>query len=219
MNSLVRARDAAQKADRRDAILNAATALYREQGRLPTAAKVAQRTGLAKGTVYLYFGSKEEIYLAVLEHAYLAFLYALSERLRRYATLNEKQISTAIINTIKTQPDFLSLAVIAQSVLEQNASADALAAYKRSLAQGFGQCVNVIAERSQREITPVVQALLCSYALMLGLWQMANPPPKLKDMAIEPECRLMEADFEREMQFSLERIWRELPVSGNSQLS
>ena len=56
----------ADKSERRAAILAAAEALMR-LGPSTTfvVEEIAQRAGLAKGTVYLYFGSREEILLAV----------------------------------------------------------------------------------------------------------------------------------------------------------
>ncbi len=54
------------KLQRRAAILSAAQALISEWGfKGTTMQEVAERAGLSKGTVYLYFKSKEELYLSV----------------------------------------------------------------------------------------------------------------------------------------------------------
>jgi len=48
------------KEERRNALLDAAEALFLAQpGRMASVAEVAQAAGVAKGTVYLYFPSKE----------------------------------------------------------------------------------------------------------------------------------------------------------------
>ena len=53
---------------RRQAILAAAAALLAQHPeRLPSVEDVARQSGLAKGTMYLYFRTREEIYLAVHE--------------------------------------------------------------------------------------------------------------------------------------------------------
>ncbi len=55
------------KVARRAAILAAARGLFLENSReLPSAARIADAAGLAKGTVYLYFRTKEEIFAALL---------------------------------------------------------------------------------------------------------------------------------------------------------
>ena len=61
-----RARTANQKLDRREAILVAAVDALRDPGfDAITMNGLAQRAGLAKGTLYLYFQTKEEVFLAV----------------------------------------------------------------------------------------------------------------------------------------------------------
>ncbi len=56
--------------DRFHEVVQAATAVFLEQGyRRTQMGDVADRAGLAKGTLYLYFESKEALFDAVLEHA------------------------------------------------------------------------------------------------------------------------------------------------------
>lgn len=53
--------------DKRDCILKAARCVFAKQGYADTVvADIAERAGIAKGTVYLYFDSKEKIYLEAL---------------------------------------------------------------------------------------------------------------------------------------------------------
>ena len=63
------------KATRRTDILSAARRLFLEDSRqLPSAARIAQAAGLAKGTVYLYFRTKEEIFISLLEEDFTGLL-------------------------------------------------------------------------------------------------------------------------------------------------
>ena len=79
-----RARGAADKAARRLAILAAAGDLFEEaHGELPSVEQVARRAGLAKGTVYLYFGAKEEMFLALLSAELRDWFESLSAMLLR----------------------------------------------------------------------------------------------------------------------------------------
>jgi AcrR family transcriptional regulator len=56
-----------EKEQRRNAILNAARKLFFEKGfRDVTVENIARRAELSKGSVYLYFSSKEEIYTQIL---------------------------------------------------------------------------------------------------------------------------------------------------------
>lgn len=61
----MRATDAADKEARRASILDAAETLFIQTHEYANVSEVAQEAGLAKGTVYLYFQTKEEMYLAL----------------------------------------------------------------------------------------------------------------------------------------------------------
>ena len=65
-SQLKRARAPEHKTERRAVILRAAEALLRRDPAATFAVEeIARRAGLAKGTVYLYFGSREEMLIAV----------------------------------------------------------------------------------------------------------------------------------------------------------
>ena len=79
----IRATDDNEKAARRSTIIDAAAALFQgEAFATLTMASVARRCGLAKGTVYLYFRSKEELVLALFEERLDEWFNTLAERLR-----------------------------------------------------------------------------------------------------------------------------------------
>jgi AcrR family transcriptional regulator len=59
--------DQSVSARKRDSILNAARAVFSREGYAGTAVDdIAEQAGIAKGTLYLYFKSKEDVYLAAL---------------------------------------------------------------------------------------------------------------------------------------------------------
>ena len=63
-----------QKEERRRAILSAAAQLFRETSyEAVNMAGVASQSGLAKGTVYLYFKTKEELFLDLLAQEFVAW--------------------------------------------------------------------------------------------------------------------------------------------------
>ena len=61
--------DAELQERRRAEILNAATAVFAEHGfAAADVQEIADKTGVGKGTVYRYFPSKEELFLAAVDH-------------------------------------------------------------------------------------------------------------------------------------------------------
>ena len=65
-------------------LLDAALALFVEKGFAATRAEeVAQRAGVSKGTLYLYYSSKEELLKAVIAHYLSARIAATAEQVRQ----------------------------------------------------------------------------------------------------------------------------------------
>ena len=65
-----RARSTEQKALRRHAVLAAAETYFREVGyEAFSMAQLAKKTGFAKGTLYLYFQTREELFLTLYEQS------------------------------------------------------------------------------------------------------------------------------------------------------
>jgi AcrR family transcriptional regulator len=74
-----------------DAILDAARAVFSRDGYASSSVDdVATEAGIAKGTVYLYFKSKEELYLAALLRDVKEFGDAARDEMEREPTLLEK---------------------------------------------------------------------------------------------------------------------------------
>lgn len=67
--------------ERRAQILDAAARVFSDQGyHGATIRQIAERAGLAEGTIYLYFASKRDLLLATWEHVALASLAPLLDR-------------------------------------------------------------------------------------------------------------------------------------------
>ncbi|WP_018991574.1 TetR/AcrR family transcriptional regulator [Aromatoleum toluclasticum] len=68
--------------DRRQVILDAAAALFAEQGYDSTSIRdIASRVGLLPGSIYHYFASKEELYLAVHREGFRRLMAAVADAL------------------------------------------------------------------------------------------------------------------------------------------
>lgn len=73
------------------AILNAAYVLFGSKGFYETKmSEIAEQAGIAKGTVYLYFKSKEELFLAVTSRDCKKFLHELNDKLQVCDSLTDK---------------------------------------------------------------------------------------------------------------------------------
>ena len=85
------ARREKEKLQRRNDILAAAEELFDEKGfESTTIAEIARKTELSKGTIYLYFQSKDELLLAVCVKGIAGFREELEEAARRKRGLENK---------------------------------------------------------------------------------------------------------------------------------
>ncbi len=117
-----RARQPAQKEDRRQLIIDTALAVLES---LPysdlTMAILAERAGLAKGTLYLYFQTKEQLLLALAEQLTARWL---TEQQRHLQPLDStgaaEQVALATSVCLLRQSALLQLLPLACSVLDQH---------------------------------------------------------------------------------------------------
>lgn len=171
-----RAMQAEDKEERQQGLLDAAERLLlRAPGAMPSVADVADEAGLAKGTVYLYFPSKEELLLALHERNVGGFFRALIDMLEADDPVDVERILKLTHAHMVDPPLFLPLAsrcfgLMAQSIPEREALA-----FKQRMA-GRLERAGAGLERHFPTLDAGAGVVLLrhSYALILGLWQMAG---------------------------------------------
>src|SRR3982751_6150106 len=100
--------------DKREAILRAATSVFAHNGYFNSkVADIAREAGVADGTVYLYFKSKEDILHSIFDRSVEEALDAARKRIERVTDPKEKlrQIATLHVERLSADRD---LAVVFQ---------------------------------------------------------------------------------------------------------
>ncbi len=204
-----RARDAAAKNERRRAILDAALSLFQAGDLLPRVDDIAQQAGLAKGTVYLYFDSREEIYLCLVEEHFKQQLDALEALLRAGSPLSPNELADWVLLYQQHHPAFLPMACIVSTVLEQNVGSAVALNFKQMLAEKLVVCggllEQVVKGLPEGEGTHLLLGLYC---MLIGLWQTAHPPRALKGLIELMELKALMFDFTVEASHSLRALCR-----------
>src|SRR5688500_5111812 len=120
MRPMLRAVAVEDKEARRTAILDAVEKLFlRHPDRMASVAEVAQAAHLAKGTVYLYFPSKEEMLLALHERHVAAFFGDLVALLQGPAPLTFQEIFEVARRHIVHGPGYLDLTRRCPSLMDR----------------------------------------------------------------------------------------------------
>ena len=176
-------------------------------------AAVAKKAGLAKGTLYLYFKTKEEIFLSLLESQFQQWLLDIGLGLQQDSLEN---LVRRICNYVSQRPKFMRLACAVNSILEQNLAYDVAAGFKKRQVGRLNETGALIEARF-----PEIQAgrgarlLLESYAMLLGAWQLAEPPRLIKTVIEQERLDLLRLDFAAFSQTALIRLWAEPIAAGD----
>ncbi len=196
--ALRRAREDWQKEERSQSILDAAERLFvSENETLPTVEQVARASGVAKGTVYLYFKTKEQIFLTIFHNKLLAWGQDIRARIEAHAgPITAEVIADAMIAYPLEDKTILNLAGFSASWLESDLKFDDAVASRRDLSQGLQAIGAAIeARRPGHSAIRYGQMLLQSYSYLVGLWQVASPPNVLSSAQALPEFSVFHLDY------------------------
>lgn len=167
ITQLKRARTPEQKSDRRDTILATAKTLFMEAGYEGfSMGLLAKRAGVAKGTLYLYFGTKEEVLLSLYSLEFEQFCDALTAGISDSST--DAEFASHLYETSISDPLFLALHARLGTVIEQNISVEALITSKRAMAHHFQSMTNHLSGPLNLEYEQTLAALSGISALLTG---------------------------------------------------
>lgn len=210
------ATDADSKQARRDTILAAARlAFLAAPDKLPSSAVIADAAGLAKGTVYLYFRTKEEIFLALLEQArgqLLEQFYRAFADDGRAAAAKIADVITAHVDFVSSHPEMLRLDALGYGVLERNLAPEVLQAHKQALTVALAEAGAMVEASLGLAAGPGMRLLIHTHALTLGLWQSLDVPASCRALLAETAAPLMQMDFRTELQAALTQYWHGLTL-------
>jgi AcrR family transcriptional regulator len=159
-------------------ILDAALAVFAERGFAATRMEdIAQRAGVTKGTIYLYFHSKEDVFRGLVDGTFGARLAALSEQ----AQVFEGSAALLLRNMLRAIAQFVSesdRAVLPKIILAEAGNFPRLAEFYRHEVIDRGLCLlqtiitRGIASGEFRAVHPEHAARLCVAPILLAaLWR------------------------------------------------
>lgn len=219
-----RATESGEKIARRDAILDAAASLYYRAQQLPNVSDVAAAAGLAKGTIYLYFETKEAICLALHARQALWFFEELIREIEQNAEFGQAQMIELVDRHLLSNPNYLPLSTVCLS-----APADA---FSEETHEQFHQQINAwllkagraleekfpaLIERTQPSIPGIggMRFLHHCYSLILGMYQLVGNQPAGTSNRAQCKPKFPEmSDFRNETISALVTYWKAATLSG-----
>lgn len=182
-----RARTDEQKAQRRRAILEAADVHFADVGfEAFSMAELARRAGVVKGTLYLYFETREEVLLALFSDKLDAWVASLATAVASDAA--DTDFAATFYETAYADPTFLPLLSRLDSVIEHNVSPETLIAAKRTMAAAFEALSTGLAPRLGLSPGQSYDAMASLGSLLLGVSQL-DAGPTLQESTLPADVR------------------------------
>ena len=200
-----RARSDEEKRERREAILATALAMYEREHSFAafTMAALAKEAGLAKGTLYLYFRTKEELFLALLESGFDAWFDVIDARLddgeREWTAEDAAEL---VVRSVRGREMLARLLSIQPAIVEHNVEFDAAFRFKHHVMLR----ADVTGRRLERRLPWLrtgegARFLVHLHALVIGVWQLAQPSPVIRRVMETPEMAPARVDFAEDLRF------------------
>ena len=209
----LRARKDEDKEARRQLILDEALALYTATSYAEVKmADVAERSKLAKGTVFLYFPTKEALFLSLLED----LLFVWFEKLEGLLGSTEgrwtgARVARTVAESLEGEETLTRLLALLQTVLEQNVTVEQVRGFKERLLEAMGR-MGTLLEKRLAFLKPGEggRFFIHLHALVTGLRQMADVAPVTREVLDLPHMAPLRVDFTRELTDSLTTLLRGL---------
>ena len=203
MNSVVainhRARSSEQKALRRHAVLETAEVYFKEVGyEAFSMAQLAKKSGVAKGTLYLYFNTREELFLTLYEQSLVRwsqiFIGSLSD------TMTSRTYAQSLYKTTQADGVFLPLLIRLEHVIEHNVAIPRLIESKRvfiNQVEAVAAATSTALRLSTAQATEVVKTM---GVLLIGATQ-TDQSPALDDEDLPADVQHLITSFSSEPLF------------------
>jgi len=200
MTSVKRAISDEEKKQRiEDIIFTAEKLLICSEYKDITMAKIAKDTGIAKGTIFIYFPSKEELFLRIAQRTIIDWSHTFQKDMQRIVVEGRsccvEEFVDLIVNSMKNAI-LVKLFSILDDTLEQNISLERAIEFKTSLKNemcNMGKLIEII--------MPCIQSgqgmLLLNhmFVCLVGAYKEANASSVVQQAILTPGLEVFHRDF------------------------
>jgi len=134
-------------AQRREEIICACEKLYRTMSFKDITLKdIGNETSFSRPTIYNYFQTKEEIFLALFELEYKRWNEDLEKILEKEKTLTRKQISEKIAHSLEKREQLLKLLAMNNYDMEANSRIELLTSFKAAYGRSMDNIDSILSK-------------------------------------------------------------------------
>ena len=170
-------------AQRRDEIVAACEQLYQTMSfKDITLKEISSVTSFSRPTIYNYFQTKEEIFLALFEREYDRWNEDLEKILSSDKVFSRAELAEQIAKSLERRTQLLRLLSMNNYDMEENSREELLASFKRA----YGKSLKLFREILRKHVSgmsdaEVEQIMYVFFPFMFGIYPYAEVTAKQKD--------------------------------------
>ncbi|KJS33621.1 MAG: hypothetical protein VR64_02505 [Desulfatitalea sp. BRH_c12] len=189
-----------QKASRQQHIIDAASFLFEKSDfKQITMSEIAQHAGLAKGTLFLYFKTKEAVFLSLAQQQIEQWFIRLDKKLELLVQSGTGTSTKKMVDLLISSLDndvLIRLLVILDDTLEQNIEYEREIAFKLFLKDRILRSGNLI-----EQILPGLEKedgaklFHLSFMCLVGAYKVCNPSRAMRAVIEQPGLEMFNRNF------------------------
>ena len=168
---------------RREEIINACEELYKKENfKDITLKQIGEKTTFSRTSIYNYFQTKEEIFLALFQREYEKWIEDLNKIYEKNERLMIEELANKLAHTIEKRPTLLKLLAMNLYDMEDNSKKEALVEFK----QAYGNSIKAVKRCLDKFVTNMNEEektnfILSFFPFMYGIYPYAVVTAKQKE--------------------------------------
>lgn len=168
---------------RREEIINACEELYKKENfKDITLKQIGEKTTFSRTSIYNYFQTKEEIFLALFQREYEKWIEDLNKIYEENEKLTTEELANKLAHTIEKRPTLLKLLAMNLYDMEDNSKMEALVEFK----QAYGDSIKAVKRCLDKFVTNMNEEektnfIFSFFPFMYGIYPYAVVTAKQKE--------------------------------------
>lgn len=168
---------------RKEEIINACEKLYQTMSfKDITLKEIGKETSFSRTSIYNYFQTKEEIFLALLKREYDAWIWELCEAMESEETMTDDEIADVLARTLDNHRQLLKIMSMNHYDLEENSRMELLVEFKVSYGNAMKTVMAMLAKfRKDMDIEKRQEFVYSFFPFMFGIYPYTVVTEKQKE--------------------------------------
>jgi len=168
---------------RKEEIINACEKLYQSMSfKKITLKEIGRETTFSRTSIYNYFQTKEEIFLALLKREYDTWVKDLIEITETHDEMSDDEIAAALARTLKERAQLLKIMSMNHYDLEENSRMESLVEFKVSYGNALRQVMTMLTKfRPNMEVERRQNFVYTFFPFMFGIYPYTVVTEKQKE--------------------------------------